>query len=349
MKELSGLIISKHASIKEAMKVISEGDYQVALVVENEALIGILTDGDIRSAILAGSNLDQSILNIFNKEPKFARVGTTKNEMLKIMKDHSIRHLPVVDNLNRLVEVITINDYLNVIQKKNKIVLMAGGLGTRLHPFTKDCPKPLLRVGGKPILEWIIESFQFQGFVDFIVSVNYKAQMIKDYFGDGSKWGVKITYLEESKKLGTAGSLGLLSEIRDPFFVMNGDILTHLDFNAALNNHISENYFASICTQAYSYKIPYGVVVKKESLVTQITEKPTIEHQVNAGIYILNPEVLKGIKTNEYCDMPHLLQEQIDNKERIGTFEISNFITDIGHKEEFLRANECLSSLYQKV
>ena len=348
MTDLNKLLITKSSTIREAMSTINEGNCQLALVVENEVLLGTITDGDLRSAILDGATLEDSVANIYNDQPKTIQVGASKNQILDIMKVNSIRHLPLVDENNKLKDLVFLDDFISINKKTNKVVLMAGGLGTRLHPYTKDCPKPLLEIGGKPILEWTLDSFIMHGFVDFYISVNFKSQMIKDYFGDGSKWGVKIQYIEETKKLGTAGCLSLVEKFNEPFIVMNGDIITHIDFSSALEKHINNNFTATVCTQTYHYQVPYGVIEQEGDRIVSIVEKPIKKYQTNAGIYVLSPEIMDDIPKNEFFDMPDLLKIQIEKKKRLGTFTILNSLLDIGQKDEFLKAKERFSSLHLK-
>jgi NDP-sugar pyrophosphorylase family protein len=219
------------------------------------------------------------------------------------------------------------------------VVLMVGGLGTRLRPLTEETPKPLLRVGGKPILQTIVERFAAHGFTDFIFCVNYKAQMIRDHFGDGGRFGVRIEYIEESKRMGTAGALGLLPERpAEPFFVMNGDLLTNVNFENMLQYHLQNRAKASMCVREYDFQVPYGVVNIEEGLIRSIEEKPVHRFLVSAGIYMLDPSCLDLIPENAYYDMPALFERIVEEGGRAVSFPLREYWLDIGRMEEYERA-----------
>jgi NDP-sugar pyrophosphorylase family protein len=216
---------------------------------------------------------------------------------------------------------------------------MAGGLGTRLRPLTDDIPKPLLKVGNKPILETIIRNFAEHGFVNITISLNYKGDMIKDYFGDGSDFGVNIDYVEENKRLGTAGALSLLKENpHEPFFVMNGDLLTDVNFSHLLDFHSFGNSTATMCVREYEYQVPYGVIQTKDSDITSIVEKPIQKFFVNAGIYVLSPSVFNDIPENEFFDMPTLFNILIEKQKKVSSFPIHEYWLDIGRMSDFEQA-----------
>ena len=216
---------------------------------------------------------------------------------------------------------------------------MAGGLGTRLRPLTQDTPKPLLKVGDKPILQTIIESFAKYGFEDIVISVNYKSHMIKDYFGDGSQFGVKISYIDEDKRLGTAGALSLLNDKpKEPFFVMNGDLLTNVNFEKFLDFHTFENSIASMAIREHEFQIPYGVIQTNGAKITDIKEKPIQKFFVNSGIYILSPQTLDYIPKDEFFDMPTLFNKLIEDNKNVLSFPIHEYWLDIGRMEELQKA-----------
>jgi NDP-sugar pyrophosphorylase family protein len=217
---------------------------------------------------------------------------------------------------------------------------MAGGFGTRLRPLTDVCPKPLLEIGGKPILETILESFVGSGFRNFYISVHYRADQIKDYFGDGRRWGVLINYVEEHEPLGTAGALGLLPDnLPDlPMIVMNGDILTQIDFSRLLAYHNEHQGIATLCVRQYEYQIPYGVVSMDAQRITGIVEKPIHSCFSNAGIYVLNKSLVQSIAKRQQIDMPQLLNQQILAGELVSMFPVHEYWLDIGRESDFLRA-----------
>ena len=280
-------------TIREALKVIDEGGIQIALVTDEEQhLQGVVTDGDIRRGILQGVDLGDPVSEVMNTSPITAHPQKDRQELLDTMQSRRIHQLPLVDADGRVVGIEVLDDLLNPESRSNPVVLMAGGLGTRLRPLTNDCPKPLLEVGDKPILETILESFTTYGFRRFFLSVNYKSDMIEDYFGDGSDWGVEITYIHEEKRLGTAGPLSLLPERpEESVLVMNGDLLTKLNFAHLLEFHRKHNSAATMCVREYEMQVPYGVIEAADHRIKKIEEKPINRYFVNAGIYVLEPDV----------------------------------------------------------
>jgi NDP-sugar pyrophosphorylase family protein len=217
---------------------------------------------------------------------------------------------------------------------------MAGGLGTRLRPLTETLPKPMLRVGGRPMLEIILDNFVSQGFKNFFISINYLGHIIQEHFGDGSKFGVSITYLSESKRLGTAGALSLLPEgITENIVVTNGDVLTRLNLRALLDFHNALHSSATICVREFSTQVPYGVVEVADQVVQKIEEKPNVQRLVNAGIYVLNPKLLSQIPKDTYIDMPDLLNSMLKKDQVIGAFPIREYWADIGRVTDLDNAN----------
>ncbi|MFM7828777.1 MAG: sugar phosphate nucleotidyltransferase, partial [Actinomycetota bacterium] len=232
-------LVSGSTSLRQTIEAITKGNLQIALVVDDkDKLLGTVTDGDIRKAILAGKDLSITAAEAMRKEPITSAASTPRAAVLRLMREKRIHQMPLLDQNGKVVDVLTVDDLIGAHQKPNAIVIMAGGLGTRLQPLTQDLPKPMLKVGGKPILETIIQSFIDQGYVNFFISINYKAEIITDYFGDGSQIGANITYLNEKSRLGTAGGLSLLPEgVVAPIVVMNGDLLTRISVDALLDFH----------------------------------------------------------------------------------------------------------------
>ncbi len=340
MLDLKSIIVSKNSSIKETMSVIDRGAKRIALVVENRKLIATVSDGDIRRAILNGYDLDAPITKIMNSSPVVAFENETKEQVLQKATSHKIYQIPIVDDSGELIDLKFVDELLSTKNYPNRVVLMAGGLGTRLRPLTNKVPKPLLKVGGKPIIETIIENFSKQGFRDFILSVNYKAQMFEEYFGDGSRFGVKIEYVHENKRMGTAGALSLMRDMLDKdFFVMNADLLTNLDFAQLLDEHLKKCATATMCVREYSYQIPFGVIESKSEKIVSIKEKPRYHYHVNSGIYILNPLVLKEIPDDTFYDMPTLF-EKLSHRGEAYSYKIEDYWLDIGRVEEYQKAQE---------
>ncbi|TQR33815.1 alcohol dehydrogenase [Campylobacter sp. MIT 99-7217] len=339
------LKLKENSTIKEALKVLGKERVRIALVVDDkDSLLGVLTDSDVRKALLEGYELHSSLQNIYTKNPKTITPSTNRNEILALASKYDIYDFPVVDEDNRVLKILSVSKILEKKSKTNKIVLMLGGLGTRLAPLTKDTPKPMLKVGSKPILQTIVERFAKQGFYHFIFCVNYKSEIIKEYFKDGADFGVKIEYIKEQKRLGTAGALSLLKQNElspdESFFVMNGDILTELDFASILKQHKRTQSLATMCVREFSYQIPYGVVKCEDNKILDIEEKPTFSFLVSAGIYVLEPEALKFLKENEYLDMPDLFSLLLKQKARISNYEIKDYWIDIGRIDEYKRAND---------
>lgn len=341
MKHLKDLLIYENTSIKKALTVIDKGTMRIAIVVnEKNQLLGTLNDGDIRRAILSGYDLEKNVQNIYNTNPTTSINTESKDEVINKAIRYKVYQIPIVDENNKIVAVEDLATLMTKENKKNQVVIMAGGLGTRLHPLTLDTPKPLLNVGAKPILQTIIENFERYGFKNIIISVNYKSEMIKDYFGNGEQFNVNIEYIEESKRLGTAGALSLLKKTIDlPFFVMNGDLLTNVNFEHLLDFHTGGNSIATMCVREYQYQIPYGVIETNNDKITSIIEKPTNKFFVNAGIYLLSPEVLNKIPDNEFFDMPTLFDKLIKKEKNVLSFPIHEYWLDIGQHNDFIQAN----------
>ena len=340
MRSAKKLSVAPESTIRQALETIDTGNMQIALVVDDNRLLGTITDGDIRRGFLKGKGLDDSIAGLFNPNPVKGYLSQPKEDLVQLALARGVKQLPMVDDDGRLVGIEIVDDYLRVTEKPNTIVLMAGGLGTRLRPLTVDTPKPMLTVGSKPILETIIESFSRYGFRNFFLSVNYKAEKIRDYFGDGGKQGVRIGYLNEKNRLGTAGALGMLPKGMDaPIIVMNGDLLTNVNFEHLLNYHVLTGADATMCVREYEFQVPYGVVHTEGATIQSIVEKPTHQYYVNAGIYVLNPPVLDIIPPGEFFDMPQLFQTLIETKQKICSFPIREYWMDIGQPRDFEQAN----------
>jgi dTDP-glucose pyrophosphorylase len=342
MKNWRDIIISPDTSLGEAIFKINESGLQVAIALSPEGrLFGVLTDGNIRRAILKGLDLQTPVRQIMNSNPTSTPVSTSREEMLAIIRRTTFHHLPLVDEDGIVVGLTTIDELIGPAELPNWVILMAGGLGTRLKPFTDDCPKPMLKVAGKPILETILESFVKQGFKKFFLSVNYKAEIIENHFGNGEKWEIQIDYLHESKQLGTAGALSLLPEKPiDPVIVMNGDLLTRTNFESLLKFHHSQNATATMSVREYDYQIPFGVVNLSESKINSIEEKPFHRYFVNAGIYVLAPEVFSAIPEGEYFNMTDLFSKLISLKKYTAAYPLREYWLDIGRLEELERAHK---------
>jgi dTDP-glucose pyrophosphorylase len=341
MKNIDKILLYTNDTLEKALTLIDKGTMRITIVVDKEKkLLGTLNDGDIRRAILNGYDLNSKVEQIYHKTPTVCNIKDSKDNIIKKAIQNHIYQIPIVDDNNVLVDVEDLATLLINKNRKNKVILMAGGLGTRLAPLTNDTPKPLLKVGTKPILETIIENFANYGFTDIIISVNYKADMIKEYFKDGSRFGVNIEYIQEAKRLGTAGALSLLKQKpKEPFFVMNADLLTNVNFTHLLDFHSFGNAVATMCVREFQYQVPYGVVETKKDKIISIKEKPINKFFVNAGIYLLSPSVLEYIPKDEFYDMPTLFEKLINQNKQTLSFPIHEYWLDIGQHNDFIQAN----------
>jgi len=339
-------LVNESAPILEAIRILDQTNLQIALVERNLTLVGTITDGDIRRGILAGVKLEEPVTKVMNPSPITAKVGVSAEAAIGIMRRNSIHQLPIVDDQNRIVEIKLIEDLTYATGADNWVVLMAGGSGIRLRPLTNDLPKPLLRVGDKPILQTILGNFVAAGFTKFFVAVNYKAEMIEDFFGDGSRWGVEIAYLREETPLGTAGALRLLPDRPDrPFFVMNGDLLTTVNFQQMLKYHNDHQAAATVCVLEHTVTIPYGVVDLTDERIVGLQEKPAIKRFISAGVYLLDPSAFDLIGRSETLDMPTLINRLLEKNSRVVAFPLREYWIDIGRLDDLQRASE----EYQKV
>lgn len=342
MKNVENIKLTSNATIKEALTIIDNGAMQIALIVdENNTLIGTLTDGDIRRGLLKGLDLNSSIQSIIFTTPTLAKISDTKEAILKMALTKKLHQIPIIDNSGKILGIQEIEGLIKPKSKTNKVILMVGGLGTRLRPLTENTPKPMLNVGNKPILQTIVEKFAEYGYIDIVMCVNYKSHIIQDYFGDGSKFGVSISYILEEQRMGTAGALSLLTEKpTEPFFVMNGDLLTNINFEHLDSYHCLNHSMGTMCVREYDFQVPYGVVNIKDGKITSIQEKPMQKFFVSAGIYMLSPEALEYIPKNEFYDMPTLFEKLINENKNAISFPLREYWLDIGRIEEYKKANE---------
>ncbi|PPD21374.1 MAG: alcohol dehydrogenase [Methylobacter sp.] len=342
-------LISPRTSLRETMKVIDKAALQIAVAVDDAGkLVGVVTDGDIRRALIRGLALECTVSEVMSSNPKIASAHDSKTKLIALMESHNLYQLPVVDSDGRVVGLQTLQALYKQPLYQNPVVLMAGGFGTRLRPLTNNCPKPLLEIGGKPILETILENFISCGFRHFYITVHYLAEQIKNHFGDGRRWGISIHYIDENEPLGTAGAVGLLPDnLPDlPMIVMNGDILTQVDFGRLLAYHNERQGIATLCVRQYEYQIPYGVVSLDDQRVTGIVEKPVHTCFSNAGIYVLNYALVKAISQQRKVDMPDLLSQQIAAGEVVSMFPVQDYWLDIGREADFLRAQGEFSQFF---
>ncbi|WP_395022102.1 nucleotidyltransferase family protein [Dongia sp.] len=342
MKNWRSAILTNNPTIRQAMQAIDQSSLQIALVVDgNDHLLGTVTDGDIRRGLLRGLDLDSPAAQVMNVKPKVARQGMSRAEFIELLRRYELHHLPLVDETGRLVGLESDVELYEGAEKDNWVVLMAGGLGQRLRPLTEDMPKPLLPVGDRPLLEIIINRFTAQGFRKFFISVNYRADLVEAHFGDGAKFGAEIRYLREDQPLGTGGAVGLLPERPSlPFVVMNGDLLTTINFESLVDFHQQHEADLTLCVRRYSHQIPYGVAEIQGGEVMSIVEKPNHECFISGGIYVLSPAVFDRLQPQRRVDMPDLMRELIAEKRRVTAFPVTEYWIDIGRIEDLERARQ---------
>lgn len=341
MKNIHNLQITPTTSLHDAILVIDREALQIAFVIDADGrLLGTVTDGDVRRALLRGETLDSPVERVMYRDFRWLPESATEKTALDQMRRESLHQLPVLDKQGRIVHLFLLEELVKPKTLSNWVVIMAGGEGKRLRPLTTDVPKPMLRIGGKPILEIILEQCIDAGFRDFYFAVNYRKEQIQDYFKDGAQWQAQIHYLEENKPLGTAGALSLLpQQPTDALLVLNGDVLTRVDYTRLLRFHAEQEAAATLCVREHNTQIPYGVVRLDDLRVLTLEEKPVLSHYVNAGIYLLEPELLEQVPADCFFDMPQLLEQAVQTQHRVSAFPIHEYWLDIGHPETLEQAH----------
>ena len=341
MKNIEKIKIVATSTIGKALSAIDSGAVKIALVVDTDnKLLGTLSDGDIRRGLLRKKTLNDTIEDVYFKSPTTAKKGSSGEDLLRLCSINQISQVPIIDDDRKVIDLFVIDDEFLKKQRENNVVLMVGGLGTRLRPLTENIPKPMLNVGGKPILQTIVKGFVDSGFTNITMCLGYKSNIIQDYFQDGSAFGANIDYIVEEKRMGTAGALTLLKKKPNkPFFVMNGDLLTNVNYEQMLDFHGLHDSKATMCVREYEIKVPYGVVNINNEEIVSIEEKPIHSFFVNAGIYLLEPECVDLIPSNEFYDMPSLFEEMILNNKKTISFPLKEYWLDIGIMSDYEKAN----------
>ena len=329
-------------SVRDALTLINSTGEQFALVTNIEdKLVGVVTDGNVRRGLLAGISLESPVHMLMHSSPHVVNTSTSAVQALHLMETASLTHLPVLGEDGAVRHVWSLKSLKGVSPLANSVVLMAGGLGTRLGELTQNCPKPMLDVAGKPILQIVLENFINVGFRNFFLAVNYLSEIIIDYFGDGSRFGCQIQYLHEPKRMGTAGALSLLPPQTMPFLVANADILTHLNMRCLIHEHLAHDNPATMVVRKHSVQIAYGVVENDgKGNLTGIKEKPVFNVHISAGIYALSPAVLPMIPSNTFFDMPDLFQELLRAGQCPRMMETDDYWLDIGQLPDYKRAQD---------
>lgn len=334
-------LIQSGKTIQDVIKNLDETGLQIALVVgKDNVLLGTVTDGDVRRALLRGLNLQTRVDEIMFLTPIVVTPEMGRDMVLHLMRANKIHQLPVVDEQRSVVGLHVWDDIVAPSSRANYMVIMAGGFGKRLRPFTDDCPKPMLPVAGKPMLEHIIERAKIEGFSNFIISLHYLGHVITDYFEDGSKWGVSIQYLQEEAPLGTAGAIALLEPAPElPFIVTNGDVLTDIRYGEMLDFHLSHKADATMAVRQHEWQHPFGVVRTSGINIVGFEEKPIHRSHVNAGIYVLEPTVLRSLPRGEPCDMPTLFGKLKEEGRQTIAYPMHEPWLDVGRPEDLRQAN----------
>ena len=348
--DIRTLCVFPDTTIREAIAKADSNRCGIVLVVEeDQKLVGTMTDGDVRRAILADISMDEPVSTLLARkqttryaQPITAPLGASQDELFRILRKHNILHLPIVDSNQRVTSLVTLHDFLPSKGLGLQAVIMAGGLGERMRPLTDDLPKPMLPIGDRPLMENIVDQLREAGIHQVNISVNHQSNKITTHFGDGSQFGMDITYVTEEQPLGTAGALGLMDRPKETLLVMNGDILTELDFGAMLEYHREQGAELTLAVQTYDFQVPYGVIDCDGPAVRRLTEKPLLKYLVNAGIYLLEPDVHEIIPNGQRFDMTDLIQRLLDENRPVAAFPIHEYWIDIGRHEDYIQAQKTL-------
>ena len=346
-RSLEGMTLSGDATVRESLQCIDASHLGIALVVDRVgALVGTVTDGDIRRAMLADISLDEPVAVLLERQaaleedrpiPLTAPIGTSASELIVLMRRYEVRQIPIVDDARRPTDIVLLHELIGVEGPALRAVVMAGGMGARLGKLTASTPKPMLPVGDRPLLERIIEQLRDAGIRHVNLTTHYRADVIADHFGDGSEHGVEIEYVSEERPLGTAGALGFLAG-DEPILVMNGDILTRVDFRAMHRFHEEQHADMTVAIRPYEARVQYGIVELDGSRISAITEKPLVRGFVNAGIYLIDPEVRSFVGRGEQLDMPQLIDRLLEGGRTVVGFPLREYWLDIGQPDDYEQA-----------
>jgi dTDP-glucose pyrophosphorylase len=348
MRHWEKALIGPEATFRDALISIDSTGAGIALVVDDERrLLGALSDGDIRRALIKGAGMEDRAVVAANAKPVCADDHQDPATTLATLRAHSLRQLPILDAGRRVVGMVTVEDFLNIPVRTNPVVIMAGGKGERLAELTRDTPKPMLTVGSRPILDTIVSNLAGQGFRNFWLAVNYKAEQIEGHFGDGSALGLDIRYLREDKPLGTCGALSLMPAPHEPFVVTNGDVLAKADYSHLLDSHLQSDALATVVVRDYQMQVPFGVVNANGAQVTRIDEKPTQSYTISAGVYVLSPAVLGLIPQDAFYDMPALIADMIARGLPVRLQRAEGYWMDIGRPPDYAQANADFGAVFE--
>jgi len=342
------ILVSPEQPILEVLEIIDRTSQQIALVVAiDRRLLGTVTDGDVRRGLLRGVRLDEPVKEVMNSSPRTLQAGHDHTAAMNTLRDIGIHRAPIVDDNGRVVGLEQVDGHMLPLCANACVVLMAGGRGSRLHPLTENVPKPLLPVGGRPLLETTINLVAGQGFRHVVLCLNFKSEMIQQHFGDGKQLGIDLDYVIEPSQMGTAGALSLIEpRPQVPLIVMNGDILTTVDFNRLLSFHKEHGAVATVCLREYSFQIPYGVVDVQNGHLMGIEEKPTHKAFISAGIYVLDPSVLDLLNRGDHCDMPELIRRVSQRMASPTVYPLREYWLDIGRLDDLSKAQSDFADIF---
>lgn len=348
--DVSKICMPPSSTINEAIRCLDRLAKGIVLVTDPDSrLLGTITDGDIRRAFLAGIGFSNPVTALLEEKqrrpspyakPIVARKGTKRGDLLKLLQKHHLRQIPILDAQERVLDLVSIDDLMPETVLPLQAVIMAGGFGTRLRPLTESLPKPMLPVGNRPVMGHMLANLKQAGIQRVNVTTHYLPEKIQDYFGDGKELGLKLNYVQEDQPLGTAGALGLLEAPKEPFLVINGDILTQVDFRAMLSFHKEHNADLTVAVRQYDLQVPYGVIECDGPLVSQVREKPSLNFLVNAGIYLLEPNTYDYIPSKQHFNMTDLITRLIAEGRRVVSFPIMEYWLDIGQPGDYEQAQK---------
>ncbi len=340
-KNLEKFVLPENATIGDAMQAI-ELNWREVIMIQNqqEAIIGIITDGDIRRGLLGGLTMTDLASKIMSSDYISVAFKTDRTAVLDLMTALHIRHVPVLDKNHQLLGIHFLEEIIGTPMRPNVAVIMAGGKGTRLRPYTESCPKPMVKVAGRPILERIVLNLVGNGIRHIYLSINYLGHMIEEHFGDGSNFGCHIDYLRETTELSTGGALGLLPvKLQYPILVLNGDQVTRINVQEMLACHTESQADATISVGHYRHEVPYGVVHQEGGKLTSLEEKPSLDILINLGIYVINPDMLELVPKNEFFHITDLYARLLEQKKTVATYFSEEDWIDVGRPDDLKRAN----------
>ncbi len=341
-RDWTAACISREGTLQDAIENLDQTTWQICLVMDqNGHLEGTVTDGDVRRGLLRGLGLEDSILRVIEQKFLVVTEDISLEAVFQLMRVNGIRQIPSVDNDGKVTGLFLLTDFIQTPSTSQLMVIMAGGKGTRLYPHTKSCPKPMVEVNGKPMLEHIITRARDHGCHEFVIAVHHLGGIIKEYFGDGKRFGISIDYISEESPLGTAGALSLLTPIpTEPFVVINGDVITQINYSDLVDFHRRSNSLLTMAVRKYEWQQPFGVVHTEGTRIVGFEEKPIRSSYVNAGIYVVDPKVLSVLHKNEVIDMPELFARVSDRGESVNAYPMHEAWVDVGRPDDLERVRQ---------